>query len=125
MNASHFFVQKGSTSNTVNREVWTGKWMNFALGEQKLSMKPGVKSMFSTICGIVMMSLLTSGAAWADSLGIYTHRQPLLLEPIMRPIPRKQGQRFRPSMPQRGWPPVCRQKKRTKADLVLTVDISG
>ena len=50
--------------------------------------------MFRTICGMVMMFVLTSGAAWADSLGIYTHRQPFLLEPILEAYTKKTGVTF-------------------------------
>ena len=81
--------------------------------------------MFRTICGIVMMSVLTSGAAWADSLGIYTHRQPFLLEPILEAYTKKTGVTFQTVYAPKGLAARLQAEgNRTKADLVLTVDIS-
>ena len=81
--------------------------------------------MFRTICGILMMSALTSGAAWADSLGIYTHRQPFLLEPILEAYTKKTGVTFQTVYAPKGLAARLQAEgNRTKADLVLTVDIS-
>ena len=37
--------------------------------------------MLRVICGAFLMAIISNGAALAESLGIYTHRQPFLLEP--------------------------------------------
>ena len=41
--------------------------------------------MLRVICGALLMAVISNGAALAESLGIYTHRQPFLLEPILEP----------------------------------------
>ena len=81
--------------------------------------------MFRMICGMMFLSVLTSGAAWADSLGIYTHRQPFLLEPILEAYTKKTGVTFETVYAPKGLAARLQAEgDRTKADLVLTVDIS-
>jgi len=81
--------------------------------------------MFRAIWGIVLMSVISSGAAWADSLGIYTHRQPFLLEPILEAYTKKTGVTFQTVYAPKGLAARLKAEgDRTKADVVLTVDIS-
>jgi len=81
--------------------------------------------MIRTICVIVLMSVISSGAAWADSLGIYTHRQTFLLEPILEAYTKKTGVTFQTVYAPKGLAARLQAEgDRTKADLVLTVDIS-
>ena len=71
------------------------------------------------------MSVISSGAAWADSLGIYTHRQPFLLEPILEAYTKKTGVTFQTVYAPKGLAARLKAEgDRTKADVVLTVDIS-
>ncbi len=50
--------------------------------------------MLRVICGALLMAIISNGAALAESLGIYTHRQPFLLEPILEAYTKKTGVEF-------------------------------
>ena len=63
--------------------------------------------------------------AWADSLGIFTHRQPFLLTPLLEAYTQKTGVEFQTVYAPKGLAQRLQAEgSRTKADLVLTVDIS-
>ena len=81
--------------------------------------------MFRTIWAAIFMSILVTGTAVSESLGIYTHRQPVLLEPILDAYTEKTGIRFQTVYAPKGLATRLKAEgDRTKADLVLTVDIS-
>ena len=81
--------------------------------------------MLRVICGALLMAVISNGTAWAESLGIYTHRQPFLLEPILEAYTKKTGVEFQTVYAPKGLAARLKAEgERTKADLVLTVDIS-
>ena len=81
--------------------------------------------MLRVICGALLMAIISNGAAIAESLGIYTHRQPFLLEPILDAYTKKTGVEFQTVYAPKGLAARLKAEgERTEADLVLTVDIS-
>ena len=81
--------------------------------------------MLRVICGALLMVVISNGAALAESLGIYTHRQPFLLEPILKAYTKKTGVEFQTVYAPKGLAARLKAEgERTDADLVLTVDIS-
>ena len=81
--------------------------------------------MLRVICGAFLMVIISNGAALAESLGIYTHRQPFLLEPILEAYTKKTGVEFQTVYAPKGLAARLKAEgERTEADLVLTVDIS-
>ena len=81
--------------------------------------------MFRIWCGVVLGTLLSVSASWAESLGIYTHRQPFLLNPILEAYTEKTGIKFKTVYAPKGLAERLKAEgARTPADLVLTVDIS-
>ena len=81
--------------------------------------------MLRVICGAFLMAVISNGAALAESLGIYTHRQPFLLEPILEAYTKKTGVEFQTVYAPKGLAARLKAEgERTEADLVLTVDIS-
>ena len=81
--------------------------------------------MLRVICGALLMAIISNGAAHAESLGIYTHRQPFLLEPILEAYTKKTGVEFQTVYAPKGLAARLKAEgERTDADLVLTVDIS-
>ena len=81
--------------------------------------------MLRVICGALLMVVISNGAALAESLGIYTHRQPFLLEPILEAYTKKTGVEFQTVYAPKGLAARLKAEgERTEADLVLTVDIS-
>ena len=61
----------------------------------------------------------------AETIGIYTHRQPFLLEPILEAYTEKTGIGFQTVYAPQGLATrIETEGENTKADLVLTVDIS-
>ena len=81
--------------------------------------------MLRVICGALLMVVISNGAALAESLGIYTHRQPFLLEPILKAYTKKTGVEFQTVYAPKGLAARLKAEgERTEADLVLTVDIS-
>ena len=81
--------------------------------------------MLRLICGALLMAIISNGAALAESLGIYTHRQPFLLEPILDAYTKKTGVEFQTVYAPKGLAARLKAEgERTDADLVLTVDIS-
>ena len=81
--------------------------------------------MLRVICGALLMAIISTGAALAESLGIYTHRQPFLLEPILEAYTKKTGVEFQTVYAPKGLAARLKAEgERTEADLVLTVDIS-
>ena len=81
--------------------------------------------MLRAICGALLMAIISNGAAFAESLGIYTHRQPFLLEPILEAYTKKTGVEFQTVYAPKGLAARLKAEgERTEADLVLTVDIS-
>ena len=81
--------------------------------------------MLRVICGALLMAIISNGVALADSLGIYTHRQPFLLEPILEAYTKKTGVEFQTVYAPKGLAARLKAEgEHTEADLVLTVDIS-
>ena len=81
--------------------------------------------MLRVICGALLAAIISNGAALAESLGIYTHRQPFLLEPILEAYTKKTGVEFQTVYAPKGLAARLKAEgERTEADLVLTVDIS-
>ena len=81
--------------------------------------------MLRVICGALLMAIISHGAALAESLGIYTHRQPFLLEPILEAYTKMTGVEFQTVYAPKGLAARLKAEgERTDADLVLTVDIS-
>ena len=81
--------------------------------------------MLRGICGALLVAIISNGAALAESLGIYTHRQPFLLEPILEAYTKKTGVEFQTVYAPKGLAARLKAEgERTEADLVLTVDIS-
>ena len=81
--------------------------------------------MLRVICGALLIAIISNGAALAESLGIYTHRQPFLLEPILEAYTKKTGVEFQTVYAPKGLAARLKAEgERTEADLVLTVDIS-
>ncbi len=73
----------------------------------------------------IVWLVVTSGASRAETLGIYTHRQPFLIEPILNAYTEKTGVRFQTVYAPKGLVQRLQAEgTRTRADLVLTVDIS-
>ena len=81
--------------------------------------------MLRVMCIAVPMAVISIGAAWAESLGVYTHRQPFLLGPILEAYTKKTGVEFQTVYAPKGLAARLKAEgERTDADLVLTVDIS-
>lgn len=75
-------------------------------------------------CFLVAM-ILYSNMVFAESIGIYTHRQPLLLAPILKAYTEKTGIEFQTVYAPQGLATrIQSEGEYTKADIVLTVDIS-
>ena len=74
------------------------------------------------LCGIIV---LHSNIVIAETIGIYTHRQPFLLEPILEAYTEKTGIGFETVYAPQGLATrIQTEGENTKADIVLTVDIS-
>ena len=74
---------------------------------------------------ILSTILFNSTVVLAESIGIYTHRQPFLLEPILKAYTKKTGVEFKTVYAPEGLATrIQTEGNNTKADLVLTVDIS-
>ena len=74
---------------------------------------------------ILSTILFNSTVVFAESIGIYTHRQPFLLEPILKAYTKKTGVEFKTVYAPEGLATrIQTEGNNTKADLVLTVDIS-
>ena len=72
-----------------------------------------------------LMLFMSSNTLLAESIGIYTHRQPFLLEPILQAYTKKTGIEFQTVYAPKGLATrIETEGSNTKADLVLTVDIS-
>jgi len=81
--------------------------------------------MVRAIFGVLLIAVISNGTAWAESLGVYTHRQPFLLEPILEAYTKKTGVEFQTVYAPKGLAARLKAEgERTEADLVLTVDIS-
>tara|TARA_B100000963_G_scaffold322889_1_gene307261 strand:- start:1024 stop:2034 length:1011 start_codon:yes stop_codon:yes gene_type:complete len=81
--------------------------------------------MLRVIWCALLMAIISNGTALAESLGIYTHRQPFLLEPILEAYTKKTGVEFQTVYAPKGLAARLKAEgERTDADLVLTVDIS-
>ena len=77
------------------------------------------------LAAIALTGAFWAGLASAESLGIYTHRQPFLLEPILDAYTQKTGVTFQTVYAPKGLAARLKAEgDRTKADIVLTVDIS-
>ena len=77
------------------------------------------------LAAIALTGAFWAGLASAESLGIYTHRQPFLLEPILEAYTKKTGVTFETVYAPKGLAARLKAEgDRTKADIVLTVDIS-
>jgi len=73
----------------------------------------------------VFWLVVNLGSGWADTLGIYIHRQPFLIEPILKAYTEKTGVTFQTVYAPKGLVQRLRAEgSRTRADLVLTEDIS-
>lgn len=73
----------------------------------------------------MVMSVLSVSASMASTLGIYTHRQPFLLQPILEAYTAKTGVEFKVVYAPKGLAERLKAEgDRTQADIVLTVDIS-
>ena len=69
--------------------------------------------------------ILYSNMVFAETIGIYTHRQPFLLAPILKAYTEKTGIEFQTVYAPQGLATrIQTEGKNTKADIVLTVDIS-
>jgi len=72
-----------------------------------------------------LMLFMSSNTLLAENIGIYTHRQPFLLEPILQAYTKKTGIEFQTVYAPKGLATrIETEGSNTKADLVLTVDIS-
>ena len=72
-----------------------------------------------------LMLFTSSNTLLSDSIVIYTHRQPFLLEPILQAYTKKTGIEFQTVYAPKGLATrIETEGSNTKADLVLTVDIS-
>ena len=81
--------------------------------------------MVRILCGLFGIIGLYSNIAIAENIGIYTHRQPFLLEPILEAYTNKTGIEFKTVYAPQGLATrIQTEGENTKADLVLTVDIS-
>ena len=75
-----------------------------------------------TFFGVIFV---LSNTVFAETIGIYTHRQPFLLEPILEAYTQKTGIGFQTVYAPQGLATrIETEGKNTKADIVLTVDIS-
>ena len=69
--------------------------------------------------------ILYSNLVFAETIGIYTHRQPFLLDPILKAYTEKTGIEFQTVYAPQGLATrIQTEGENTKADIVLTVDIS-
>ena len=69
--------------------------------------------------------ILYSNMVFAETIGIYTHRQPFLLDPILKAYTEKTGIEFQTVYAPQGLATrIQTEGENTKADIVLTVDIS-
>lgn len=69
--------------------------------------------------------ILYSNMVFAETIGIYTHRQPFLLAPILKAYTEKTGIEFQTVYAPQGLATrIQTEGENTKADIVLTVDIS-
>ena len=77
----------------------------------------------ATICAAICFAPLQ--ASIADSLNIYTHRQPALLEPILEAYTKKTGITFSTVYAPKGLVQRLQSEgDATPADMVITVDIN-
>ena len=69
--------------------------------------------------------ILYSNMVFGETIGIYTHRQPFLLDPILKAYTEKTGIEFQTVYAPQGLATrIQTEGENTKADIVLTVDIS-
>ena len=81
--------------------------------------------MVRILCVLFGIIFLYSNTVIAETIGIYTHRQPFLLEPILEAYTEKTGIEFQTVYAPQGLATrIQTEGDNTKADLVLTVDIS-
>lgn len=77
------------------------------------------------LCCFLGAMILYSNTVFAETIGIYTHRQPFLLDPILKAYTEKTGIEFQTVYAPQGLATrIQTEGKNTKADIVLTVDIS-
>ncbi|MBT6343745.1 MAG: iron ABC transporter substrate-binding protein, partial [Tateyamaria sp.] len=77
----------------------------------------------ATVCAAICFAPLQ--ASIADSLNIYTHRQPALLEPILEAYTKKTGITFSTVYAPKGLVQRLQSEgDATPADMVITVDIN-
>ena len=78
-----------------------------------------------SVCAGILASLMSASVSSADTLGIYTHRQPFLLQPMLEAYTEKTGVAFQVVYAPKGLAERLKAEgEKTQADLVLTVDIS-
>ena len=81
--------------------------------------------MVRVLCCFLGAMILYSNMVFAETIGIYTHRQPFLLAPILKAYTEKTGIEFQTVYAPQGLATrIQTEGKNTKADIVLTVDIS-
>lgn len=81
--------------------------------------------MVRVLCCFLGAMILYSNMVFAETIGIYTHRQPFLLDPILKAYTDKTGIEFQTVYAPQGLATrIQTEGKNTKADIVLTVDIS-
>ena len=81
--------------------------------------------MVRVLCCFLGAMILYSNLVFAETIGIYTHRQPFLLDPILKAYTEKTGIEFQTVYAPQGLVTrIQTEGENTKADIVLTVDIS-
>ncbi len=81
--------------------------------------------MLRILTSFFLIVIMSKNTVFADSIGIYTHRQPFLLEPILQAYTEKTGIEFQTVYAPQGLATrIETEGENTKADLVLTVDVS-
>ena len=81
--------------------------------------------MVRVLCCFLGAMILYSNMVFAETIGIYTHRQHFLLDPILKAYTEKTGIEFQTVYAPQGLATrIQTEGKNTKADIVLTVDIS-
>ncbi len=81
--------------------------------------------MVRVLCCFLGAMILYSNMVFAETIGIYTHRQPFLLAPILKAYTEKTGIEFQTVYAPQGLATrIQTEGENTKADIVLTVDIS-
>ncbi len=81
--------------------------------------------MVRVLCCFLGAMILYSNMVFAETIGIYTHRQPFLLDPILKAYTEKTGIEFQTVYAPQGLATrIQTEGENTKADIVLTVDIS-